>query len=47
LFSNFSQKLVVRMEITPAWFPISRQRIGGVHGRPKFIRGVICSSFFI
>jgi len=31
--------LVVRMEITPAWFPISSQRIGGVHGRP--IRGVV------
>jgi len=26
---------VVRMGLSPAWFPISSQRIGGVHGEPK------------
>jgi hypothetical protein len=34
LFSCFSQKQVVRMGLSPAWFPISSQRIGGEPERP-------------
>jgi hypothetical protein len=35
LVSCFSiKKQVVRMGLSPAWFPISSQRIGGVHERP-------------
>jgi hypothetical protein len=33
--SNFLQKLVVRMENTPAWFLISSQRISGEPKDPK------------
>jgi hypothetical protein len=29
LFSCFFQEQVVRMGLSPAWFPISRQKIGG------------------
>jgi hypothetical protein len=29
------KKQVVRMGLSPAWFPISSQRIGGVHERPN------------
>jgi hypothetical protein len=32
--SSFFKKLVVRVGNTAAWFPISSQRIGGVHERP-------------
>jgi hypothetical protein len=35
LFSCFYQEQVVRMGLSPAWFPISSQRIGGVHERPR------------
>jgi hypothetical protein len=35
LFSCFSQKQVVRMGLSPAWFPISSQRIGGEPELPK------------
>ena len=35
LFYCFSQKQLVRMRLSPAWFPISRQRIGGEPERPK------------
>lgn len=33
--SYFSQEQVVRMGLSPAWFPISSQRIGGEAGLPK------------
>ena len=35
LFSCFSQEQVVRMGLSPAWFPISSQRIGGEPERPR------------
>jgi len=35
LFSCFFQEQVVRMGLSPAWFPISSQKIGGEPERPK------------
>jgi hypothetical protein len=45
-FQSLFKGLVVRMEVTPAWFPISSQRIGG---EPVTLseRGLQNLSFFV
>jgi hypothetical protein len=34
------------MGLSPAWFPISSQRIGGVHGEPNIKGGLHKPTFF-